>query len=176
MFVEIRHLFQECDTFDSAIPILDVSKPSFLLFIRTGLMMRLEATWLLYLVFHVQIGTKRHSEELIRALWVFIDIFGHLLVMIVMKDGITMNCFETLIKNEYSNTFFAALSFVCTEIGLFFARFVDNRDDKECLLGLGVYIEIECTTFACFGLSLYADKKYVSNTTIKFNKRQKKSR
>ena len=73
------------------------------------------------------------------------DIFGHLLVMIALKYGISMNCFEILIKIEYSNIFFAALSFVSTEIGSFFATFVNNRDDKECLLGLGVYIEIECT-------------------------------
>ena len=44
---------------------------------------------------------------------------------------------------------------------------MDNRYDKGCLLGVGVYIEIECTAFACFELSLYAYKKYVSNTTIK---------
>lgn len=93
--------------------------------------------------------------------------------MIAMKYGITINCFEILIKIEYSNTFFAALSFVGTEIGSFFVTFVDNRDDKWCLLGLGVYIEIECTAFACFELSLYADKNYVSNTTIKFNNKQK---
>ena len=93
--------------------------------------------------------------------------------MIAVKNCISMNCFESLVKIEYSNIFFVALSFVGTEIGLFFARFVDNRYDKECLLGLGVYIEIECTTFACFGLLLYADKNYVSNTTIKFNSRQK---
>ena len=58
-------------------------------------------------------------------------------------------------------------------IGLFLATFVDNRYDKGCLLGVGVYIEMECTTFACFGLSLYADKKNVSITTIKFNNSQK---
>ena len=136
-------------------------------------MMRLEATWLLYLVFHVQIGTKRHSEELIRALWVFIDKFGHLLVMIVMKYGITMNCFETLIKIEYSNIFFAALSFVGTEIGLVFATFVCKRFDNGCLLGVGVYREIELCLFAFFWLSLYADKKYVSNTANKLNNKKK---
>ena len=59
------------------------------------------------------------------------------------------------------------------EIGSFFATFVNNRDDKGCLLGVGVYREIECTAFACFELSLYADKNYVSNTTIKFNNKQK---
>ena len=93
--------------------------------------------------------------------------------MIALRSGISMNCFESLIKIEYSNIFFAALSFVGTEIGLFFVTFVDNRDDKGCLLGLNVYIEIECTAFACFELSLYADKNYVSNTTIKFNNKQK---
>ena len=58
------------------------------------------------------------------------------------------------------------------EIGSFFATFVNNRDDKGCLLGLGVYIEIECTAFACFELSLYADKNYVSNAAIKLNNRK----
>ena len=38
---------------------------------------------------------------------------------------------------------------------------MDNRYDKGCLLGVGVYIEIECTAFACFELSLYAYKKHV---------------
>ena len=95
------------------------------------------------------------------------------MVMILVRSGISMNCFEILIKIEYSNIFFAALSFVGTEIGLFFVTFVDNRDDKGCLLGLNVYIEIECTAFACFELSLYADKNYVNNTTIKFNNKQK---
>ena len=85
-----------------------------------------------------------------------------------------MNCFEIHIKIEYSNVFFAVQSFVGTEIGLSFATFVDNRYVKGCLLGVGVYIEIECTAFACFGLSLNADKKYVSNTAIKFNRSQKK--
>ena len=93
--------------------------------------------------------------------------------MIAVKYGISMNCFESLVKIEYSNIFFVALSFVGTEIGLFFATFVDNRYDKGCLLGVGVYIEIECTAFACFGLSLYADKKYLSNAAIKFNNRKK---
>ena len=93
--------------------------------------------------------------------------------MIDVKYGNTMNCFETLIKIEYSNVFFAAQSYVGVGIGSFFATFVDNQFNKGCLMGVGVYIEIECTTFACFGLSLYADKKYVSNTTIKFNSRQK---
>ena len=135
--------------------------------------MRSDATWFVYPVFLVQIGTNRHSEELIRALWVFIDIFGHSLAMIAVRSGISMNCFESLVKIEYSNIFFVALSFVGTEIGLFFATFVDNRYDKGCLLGVGVYREIELCLFAFFWLSLYADKKYVSNTTIKFNKRQK---
>ena len=81
--------------------------------------------------------------------------------MIALKYGITMNSFEINIKIEYSNIFFAVQSFVGTKIGLFFATFVDNRYDKGCLLGVGVYIEIECTAFACFGLSLYADKNYV---------------
>ena len=93
--------------------------------------------------------------------------------MIDVKYGNTMNCFETLIKIEYSNVFFAAQSYVGVGIGSFFATFVGNRYDSVSSTGLGVYIEIDCTTFACFGLSLYADKKYVSNTTIKFNKRQK---
>ena len=87
--------------------------------------------------------------------------------MIAMKYGITKNCFEIFIKIEYSNIFFAVQSYVGTEIGLVIAIFVNNHYDKGCLLSLGVYIEMECTTFACFGLSLYADKKYVSNTTIK---------
>ena len=86
--------------------------------------------------------------------------------MIAMKYCIKMNSFEIHMKIEYSNFFFAALSFVGTEIGSFFATFVDNRYDKGCLLGVGIYIEIECTAFACFELSLYADKNYVSNTTI----------
>ena len=94
--------------------------------------------------------------------------------MIAVKYGITMNCFETDIKIEYSNIFFAVQSFVGVEIGSFYATYVDNRYDRGCLLGVGVYIEIECTAFACFELSLNADKKYVSNITIKFNSRQKK--
>ena len=81
--------------------------------------------------------------------------------MIAVKYGITMNCFETDIKIEYSNIFFVAQNYVGMEMGSFFATFVYNRYDKGCLLGVGVYIEMECTTFACFGLSLYADKKYV---------------
>ena len=93
--------------------------------------------------------------------------------MIAMKYCIKMNSFEIHMKIEYSNNFLSVQSYVGMEIGLFFVTFVDNRDDKGCLLSLGVYIEIDCTTVACFGLSLYADKKYVSNTTIKFNKRQK---
>ena len=88
--------------------------------------------------------------------------------MIAVKYGISMNCFESLVKIEYSNIFFVALSFVGMEIGSFLASFVDNRYDKGCLLGVGIYIEIECAAFACFELSLYADKNYVSNTTIKF--------
>ena len=50
---------------------------------------------------------------------------------------------------------------------------MNNRDDKGCLLGFGVYIEIECAAFACFELSLYADKNYVSNAAIKLNNRKK---
>ena len=88
--------------------------------------------------------------------------------MIAVRSGISMNCFEILIKIEYSNVFFVAQNYVGMEMGSFFATFVNNRDDKGCLLGLGVYKEIECTAFACFELSLYADKKYVSNTLIKF--------
>ena len=93
--------------------------------------------------------------------------------MIALKYGITMNSFETLIKIEYSHNFFSALSVVGTEIGLFFVTFVDNRDDKRYLLSLVVYIIIDICLFACFGLSLYADKKYVSNIAIKFNNREK---
>ena len=81
--------------------------------------------------------------------------------MIAVKYGISMNCFESLVKIEYSNIFFVALSFVGMEIGSFLASFVDNRYDKGCLLGVGIYIEVECSAFACFGLSWYADKKYV---------------
>ena len=81
--------------------------------------------------------------------------------MIAVKYCIKMNSFEIHMKIEYSNFFFAALSFVGTEIGLFFATFVENRYVKGCLLGVGIYIEVECSAFACFGLSWYADKKYV---------------
>ena len=81
--------------------------------------------------------------------------------MIAVKYGISMNCFESLVKIEYSNIFFAAQSFVGMEIGSFLAIFVNNRYDKRCLLGVGVYIEVDCTAFACFGLPWYADKKYV---------------
>ena len=93
--------------------------------------------------------------------------------MIAVKYGITMKCFEILIKIEYSNIFFAVQSYIGMKIGLFLATFVCNLYDKGCLLGLGVYIEIECTSFACFGLSLYANKKYVIITTIKLNNSQK---
>ena len=86
--------------------------------------------------------------------------------MIAMKYCIKMNSFEIHMKIEYSNFFFVALSFVGTEIGLFFATFVDNRYGKGCLLVLGVYIGIEWIAFACIGLSLYAGKKHVSYTTI----------
>ena len=146
---------------------------SFCHFFRTGLTMSLDATWLLYLVFSVQIGTNRHNEKLSQDLWVFIDIFGHLFVMIAMKYCIKMNSFEIHMKIEYSNFFFSVQSYVGMEIGSFFVTFVDNREDKGCLLSLGVYIVIDWCLFACFGLTLYADKKYVSNTTIKFNSRQK---
>ena len=118
-FVEIKLLFNECGTFDFAILIVVFTKLYLLSFFRTGLMMRLNAMWLLYSLFRVQIGMNMHSEELIRPLWVSIDIFGHLFVMIAMKYGITINCFEILIKIEYSNTFFAALSFVGMESGFF---------------------------------------------------------
>ena len=83
------------------------------------------------------------------------------MVMLLVEYGITMNCFEILLKIEYSNIFYAVQSFVGMEIGSFFATFVDNRYYEGCLLGVGVDVEIECTVFACFGLSLYADKKYV---------------
>ena len=63
--------------------------------------------------------------------------------MIPVKYGITMNCFETLIKIEYSNIFFAVQSFVGVEIGSFYATNVDNRYDRGCLLGVGVDVEIE---------------------------------
>ena len=81
--------------------------------------------------------------------------------MIALKICITINCFEIHIKIEYFNFFFAVQSYVGMVIGSFFSTFVDNRYDKGCLLGVGVYIEIEYTAFACFELSLYAYKKYV---------------
>ena len=81
--------------------------------------------------------------------------------MLLMKYGITMNCFENLIKFEYSNIFFAAQSFVGIEIESFLATFVGNRYDNVSSIGLGVYIEIDLCLFACFGLSLYACRKYV---------------
>ena len=93
--------------------------------------------------------------------------------MVAVRSGILMNCFESLVKIEYSNILFVALSFVGMEIGSFLAIFVNNRYDKRCLLGVGVYIEIESCLFACFGLSLYADKKYVSNTANKLNNKKK---
>ena len=88
--------------------------------------------------------------------------------MIAVINGITMNCFETLKEIEYSNIFFVAQSYVGLDKGSTLATFVDNRYEKGCLLGVGVFIEIECYAFACFKLSLYADKKYKSNTVIKF--------
>ena len=63
--------------------------------------------------------------------------------MLLMKYGITMNCFENLIKFEYSNIFFAAQSFVGIEIESFLATFVGNRYDSVSSTGLGVYIEID---------------------------------
>ena len=81
--------------------------------------------------------------------------------MIAVKYYIKMNSFEIHIKIKYSNIFFAVQSFVSMKVSSFFVTFVDNRDDKECLLGVGIYKEIECTAFACFELSLYAYKKYV---------------
>ena len=84
-----------------------------------------------------------------------------------------MNFFKILIKIEYSNIFFVVQSFVGIEIESFLATFVGNRRDNKSSTGLGVYIEIECTSFACFGLSLYANKKYVIITTIKLNNSQK---
>ena len=107
--------------------------------------MSVDATWLVYPVIREQIETKKLNEEHSEDPWVFIDIFGHLFVMIDVKYGNTMNCFETLVKIEYFIIFFASQSYLGVEIGSFFATFVNNRDDKECLLGLGVYIEIECT-------------------------------
>ena len=63
--------------------------------------------------------------------------------MLSMKYGITMNCFENLIKFEYSNTFFVVQSFVGIEIEWFLATFVSNRRDNVSLTGLGVYIGID---------------------------------
>ena len=63
--------------------------------------------------------------------------------MRLMKYGITMNCFENLIKFEYSNTFFVVQSFVGIEIEWFLATFVSNRRDNVSLTGLGVYIGID---------------------------------
>ena len=63
--------------------------------------------------------------------------------MLLMKYGITMNCFENLIKFEYSNTFFVVQSFVGIEIEWFLATFVSNRRDNVSLTGLGVYIGID---------------------------------
>ena len=63
--------------------------------------------------------------------------------MRLMKYGITMNCFENLIKFEYSNTFFVVQSFVGIEIEWFLATFVSNRRDNVSLAGLGVYIGID---------------------------------
>ena len=93
--------------------------------------------------------------------------------MIAVKYGITMNCFETDIKIEYSNIFFAVQSYVDMEVGLFFATFVDNRYAKGCLLDVGVYIQMELCLFACFWLSLYAEKKYVVIQRLNLNRRQK---
>ena len=128
--------------------------------------MSLDATWSLYLVFSVQIETNRHNEKLSQDLWVFIDIFEHLFVMLAVKYYIKMNSFEIRVKIEYFNFFFSVQSFVSMKVSSFFVTFVDNRDDKGCLLSLGVYIVIDWCLFACFRLSLYAGKKYVSNTTI----------
>ena len=110
---------------------------------RIGLTMSVDATWLMYPVVRVQIGMNTHNEEHSWDLWVFINIFGHFLVMLLIKYGITMNCFENLIKFEYSNIFFAAQSFVGIEIELFLATFVGNRYDSVSSTGLGVYIEID---------------------------------
>ena len=63
--------------------------------------------------------------------------------MLLMKYGITMNCFENLIKFEYSNTFFVVQSFIGIEIEWFLATFVSNRRDNVSLTGLGVYIGID---------------------------------
>ena len=81
--------------------------------------------------------------------------------MIAVKYCIKMNSFEIHMKIKYSNFFFSVQSYVGMEIGSFFATFVDSQFDKGCLMGVGVYIEIECTAFACFGLTLYVYKKYV---------------
>ena len=63
--------------------------------------------------------------------------------MIALKYGITMNCFENLIKFEYSNIVFAAQSFVGIEIEWFLVTFIGNRYDSLSSTGLGVYIEID---------------------------------
>ena len=128
---------------------------------RTGLTMSEDTTWLVCAVVHEQIGMNTHNEEQIRDIWVFFAIFGPFLVMLLMKNGITMNFFQNLIKFEYSNIFFAAQSFVGIEIESFLATFVGNRYDNVSSIGLGVYIEIDLCLFACFGLSLYACRKYV---------------
>ena len=93
--------------------------------------------------------------------------------MLAVKYYIKMNSFEIHIKIEYSNIFFAVQSFVSMKVSSFFVTFVDNRYDKGCVLSLGVYIVIDLCLFACFGLSLYADKKYVSNTANKLNNKKK---
>ena len=93
--------------------------------------------------------------------------------MIAVKYYIKMNSFEIRVKIEYFNFFFSVQSFVSMKVSSFFATFVDNRYDKGCLLSLGVYIVIDLCLFACFGLSLYADKKYVSNTANKLNNKKK---
>ena len=84
--------------------------------------MSVDATLLVYPVVCEHIGTKKLNEEHSEDPWVFINIFGHLLVMIDVKYGNTMNCFETLIKIEYSNVFFAAQSYVGTEVDSFFSH------------------------------------------------------
>ena len=63
--------------------------------------------------------------------------------MILVKYGIIMNCFENLIKFEFSNTFFVVQSFVGIEIEWFLATFVSNRRDNVSSTDLGVYIEID---------------------------------
>ena len=123
--------------------------------------MSVDATLLVYPVVCEHIGTKKLNEEHREDPWVFINIFGHLLVMIDVKYGNTMNCFETLIKIEYSNIFFAVQSFVGVEIGSFYATYVDNRYDRGCLLGVGVDVEIEWTAFACF---FYCRSTLIKNT------------